>query len=104
MLAWALVAGEIGTWGNVAMDATGGTWFWVAISGFVGTCLGMLGLKCQKIVSATTFLMLQNFNKIAVILIDMCFMATSIEGLALLGCVVSLGGALWYGWEQMKAK
>lgn len=104
MLAFAFIKGEMSTWKGATQEATGHVWFWVVMSGLVGCCLGYQGLRCQKVVTATTFLMLQNFVKIAVISVDVTLMQSTVAGLSLLGCAVSMAGSFWYGAEQIRTR
>eukprot|EP00747_Dinoflagellata_sp_TGD_P163619 gnl/TRDRNA2_/TRDRNA2_182475_c0_seq1.p1 gnl/TRDRNA2_/TRDRNA2_182475_c0~~gnl/TRDRNA2_/TRDRNA2_182475_c0_seq1.p1 ORF type:complete len:478 (+),score=78.77 gnl/TRDRNA2_/TRDRNA2_182475_c0_seq1:59-1492(+) len=104
MFILAICLGEVPKWSETVLMASPRTWVWVVMSGLFGTCLGYLGLKCQKLVSATTFLMLQNFNKIALIVFGMMSMGDKMYGIPMAGCLVSMLGTLWYGYERLPAE
>lgn len=96
MLVFALGTAEFGEWGKAVTETDSTTWFWVVMSGLCGTCIGYLGLRTQKLISATTFLMLQNFNKVALLFFGMCFFGDKFEKMSSIGCVVSMLGSVWY--------
>eukprot|EP00747_Dinoflagellata_sp_TGD_P212883 gnl/TRDRNA2_/TRDRNA2_85921_c0_seq1.p1 gnl/TRDRNA2_/TRDRNA2_85921_c0~~gnl/TRDRNA2_/TRDRNA2_85921_c0_seq1.p1 ORF type:complete len:468 (+),score=80.15 gnl/TRDRNA2_/TRDRNA2_85921_c0_seq1:31-1434(+) len=104
MFVLAIAMGEVYTWQRTITEATSLTWTWVALSAMIGTSMGFLGLRTQKFVSATTLLMLQNINKVALILFGVFAMGDNIQGLSLLGCAVSLCGSLLYGYFQLPAE
>jgi len=101
---FAVAKSETYGWHAVVQATDSTTWCWVVMSSFCGCCLGVLGLKLQKIVSATTFLVLQNINKVGLIIFGMVLMGDEITGLSLIGCIISLCGALWYGFVRLPAE
>eukprot|EP00747_Dinoflagellata_sp_TGD_P163170 gnl/TRDRNA2_/TRDRNA2_181567_c0_seq1.p1 gnl/TRDRNA2_/TRDRNA2_181567_c0~~gnl/TRDRNA2_/TRDRNA2_181567_c0_seq1.p1 ORF type:complete len:420 (+),score=74.70 gnl/TRDRNA2_/TRDRNA2_181567_c0_seq1:43-1302(+) len=101
VLVFAGFLGEVNTWYATVMQASTRTWLWVLMSGLCGTCLGYLGLRCQKMISATTFLMLQNFNKISLIFFGVLTMGDQISGLSAMGCIISMLGTCWYGYVRL---
>jgi uncharacterized membrane protein len=104
MLVFALGTSEFGQWGKAMTETDSTTWFWVMMSGLCGTCIGYLGLRTQKLISATTFLMLQNFNKVALIFFGMCFFGDKFEMISGIGCVVSMLGSVWYSLLRLPAE
>jgi len=102
VMAFAVCSGEIRLWHWTVVSASPETWFWVVMSGLCGCALGFLGLRCQQVISATTFLMLQNFNKIALIGIGVLFFGDALgASFAVMGCCVSLLGSIWYGFLRL---
>jgi len=96
LVALACATGEMHTWGFVLQNAGPTGWFWVVMSG-CGACLGYIGLKAQKILSGTTILVIQNFNKILIIIMGAELFGEKFSFLSCVGCVVSLAGCFWYG-------
>jgi len=104
MLLLAVVTGEVYTWGDVLATSSVSSWGWAMASGFLGCCLGYLGLHCQKLISATSFLMLQNLNKVFVISMGVLIFKDRFSILAGVGCSLALGGAVWYGYVRLPAE
>jgi uncharacterized membrane protein len=104
MLVFALGTAEFREWGTARTTTASTTWVWVMMSGLCGTCIGYLGLRTQKLISATTFLMLQNFNKVALIFIGMCFFGDNFEKMSGVGCIVSMLGSVWYSVLRLPAE
>eukprot|EP01006_Ploeotia_vitrea_P040952 TRINITY_DN66474_c0_g1_i1.p1 TRINITY_DN66474_c0_g1~~TRINITY_DN66474_c0_g1_i1.p1 ORF type:complete len:321 (-),score=12.96 TRINITY_DN66474_c0_g1_i1:100-1062(-) len=76
---------------------------WVAVSFtcVVGYFISTSGFGLQRLVSATTFLVVNNMVKIANILIGILFLNDKLVGWrAVLGCCLSLGAGIWFSWEQ----
>eukprot|EP00746_Dinoflagellata_sp_MGD_P122603 gnl/MRDRNA2_/MRDRNA2_574397_c0_seq1.p1 gnl/MRDRNA2_/MRDRNA2_574397_c0~~gnl/MRDRNA2_/MRDRNA2_574397_c0_seq1.p1 ORF type:complete len:128 (-),score=27.62 gnl/MRDRNA2_/MRDRNA2_574397_c0_seq1:61-444(-) len=103
MLVFAGVTGEIQTWPETVSDASFTAWYWAVMASIFGFCLGMLGLRCQKLMSATTFLMMQNANKIVVIFASMITFGDKFNIPSAIGCLLSLAGSLWYGYLTLPA-
>uniref|UniRef100_A0A7S4FJH3 Sugar phosphate transporter domain-containing protein n=1 Tax=Eutreptiella gymnastica TaxID=73025 RepID=A0A7S4FJH3_9EUGL len=81
------------------------TWGWamVVFTCVCGYCLATSGFGLQKLVSATTFLVVNNMVKIANILLGMVFLNDRFSSFsAAAGCIVSLGAGVWYSYEQNK--
>lgn len=73
------------------------------VSGFVGLGICYLGFECQRVISATSFFVMQNVSKIAVVSAGIIFFHDPIRSpLVVLGLVMSLGGSLIYSWEQTR--
>jgi len=104
MLILAVVTGEVHTWGGIWATSSVSSLGWAIASGFLGCCLGYLGLHCQKLISATSFLMLQNLNKVFVIFIGVLIFKDKFTILAAVGCSLALGGAIWYGFVRLPSE
>jgi drug/metabolite transporter (DMT)-like permease len=79
------------------------TWGWCIIlfTCVMGYFLATTGFGLQKLVSATSFLVINNMVKIGNILLGIIFLNDRFSGLMpALGCVISLGAGVWYSWEQ----
>merc|ERR1719491_1861955 len=74
------------------------------VSGFVGTGISILGLECQRAISATSFSVMQNTSKIAVVSAGVVFFLDPIGSpISVLGLLLSLGGSFLYAWAQQGA-
>jgi drug/metabolite transporter (DMT)-like permease len=104
MLALAMVNGEIVHWRRSLSSADKAVWFLVLMSGMCGASLGYVGLRTQQLFSSTSVLMMQNFNKIVIILIGICVFHEHLTPMSLLGCVVSLLGCFTYGYLRLPAE
>jgi GDP-mannose transporter len=93
--------GEMLLWRTMAQQASTTAWSLMLFSCICGCSLGYLGLKCQRLVSATTFLMLQNFTKVFLILIGMGYFGDSVWGISALGCTLSMCGTMWYSYDRL---
>eukprot|EP00746_Dinoflagellata_sp_MGD_P131073 gnl/MRDRNA2_/MRDRNA2_64892_c0_seq1.p1 gnl/MRDRNA2_/MRDRNA2_64892_c0~~gnl/MRDRNA2_/MRDRNA2_64892_c0_seq1.p1 ORF type:complete len:451 (-),score=37.96 gnl/MRDRNA2_/MRDRNA2_64892_c0_seq1:111-1463(-) len=96
MLGIAAWSGEIHQWDEAILDISPTSWFWVLVSGSCGCCLGYLALHTQKLVCVTTFLMMQNMNKLVVLIASVLVFGDTFTFISAAGCAVSLGGFLWY--------
>jgi len=104
MFALAIATGEIGHWGHSLTSADRSTWFLVVMSGLCGASLGYVGLRTQQLVSGTTVLVMQNFNKLLVISIGMGIFHEHLTPMSLLGCLISLLGCFVYGYMRLPAE
>merc|ERR1719247_2550314 len=91
-------------WHSMAEQTTLSSWSLVLFSCICGCCLGYLGLRCQALVSATTFLMLQNFSKVVLIFLSMCVFGDSIKAASAIGCLLSMSGALCYAYYRLPSE
>lgn len=103
MIGLACSTGEIFMWPTVVMEAPHNAWFWVIVSGIIGCCYGFQGLQVQKMVSATSVLMMQNFGKIVVVFLDIC-LNQAMDFASFVGCVISIVGAFFYGSQQITSR
>merc|ERR1719343_973730 len=76
----------------------------LVLSGLVGTGISILGLECQRAVSATSFSVMQNVSKVAVVSAGIVFFLDPIgPPLSMVGLGLSLGGSFLYAWAQQDA-
>merc|ERR1719215_1848904 len=72
------------------------------LSGLVGIGICYLGFQCQRAISATSFFVLQNVSKIAVVSAGVVFFGDPIKSAAsVFGLLLSLGGSFMYGAANM---
>lgn len=73
-------------------------------SGLVGIGISWLGLECQRVISATSFIVMQNASKIFVVLAGVTFFGDEVRSAgAIGGLCLSLVGSWLYGAAQMQA-
>jgi drug/metabolite transporter (DMT)-like permease len=104
MVILAMVTGEVTHWGHSLVSANLDTWFLVVMSGLCGASLGYVGLRTQQLMSGTTVLVMQNFNKLLIISLGMFLFHEHMTALSLLGCLVSLLGCFAYGYLRLPAE
>jgi drug/metabolite transporter (DMT)-like permease len=76
----------------------------LALSGLVGMGICFFGFECQREVSATSFFVMQNLSKVAVVSVGVTVFGDSLSSpWAVVGLVMSLGGSFVYGQAQMEA-
>merc|ERR1719469_1793877 len=97
----ALCNAEIWQWPQAVRSANSTAWVWVVLTGVNGCFLGYLGIRTQKLITATSFLMLQNGNKVLLILLSVAIFGDTLSGLPLAGCMLSMFGSLWYGVQSL---
>jgi len=74
------------------------------LSGLVGTGISVLGIECQRAVSATSFSVMQNASKVAVVGAGALLFLDPIGSPAsAMGLLLSLGGSFVYGLAQQRA-
>eukprot|EP00405_Crypthecodinium_cohnii_P046669 CAMPEP_0206582090 /NCGR_PEP_ID=MMETSP0325_2-20121206/34258_1 /ASSEMBLY_ACC=CAM_ASM_000347 /TAXON_ID=2866 /ORGANISM="Crypthecodinium cohnii, Strain Seligo" /LENGTH=462 /DNA_ID=CAMNT_0054088667 /DNA_START=69 /DNA_END=1453 /DNA_ORIENTATION=+ len=79
-------------------------WTLLILSGFIGIGICFLGFVCQRAISATSFFVLQNVSKVAVVSAGVFFFGDPIRSAAATGGLfLSLGGSFLYGGLQMRA-
>ena len=98
-------------WGTVDMPKPGLYYALLGISGFCGVAIGWTSINAQQYVTATTMLLITNLNKVVVIIYGMIFLSEPDGPFAISGCIIALGGGVWYalvrrnlGIRQAKAK
>lgn len=73
----------------------------VIMSGFMGLFIGLSGLMCQKVMSATSFQVLQNMSKVVVVAMGVTIFGDKMNDPSrILGMLLSLGGSLAYGYAR----
>merc|ERR1719161_3018664 len=76
----------------------------LVLSSVVGLGICFFGLAVQKCISATSFLVLQNISKFAVVAIGIVLFGDPIHSqFIIVGLGFSLGGSCWYGKSQIDA-
>jgi len=104
MVFLAIARGETANWSHALTSSNVNTWFLVVMSGLCGASLGYVGLRTQQLVSGTTVLVLQNFNKLLIISVGMCLFHERLTAMSLLGCGVSLLGCFAYGYLRLPSE
>ena len=94
--------GEHAALGDSLAAVTPGGWGVVAVTCFFGFLISTSGFGLQKLVSATTFLVINNLTKFFNILLGVLFMNDKLVGMTdAAGCVLALGAGFWYSYESM---
>jgi len=72
--------------------------FWIVGSCVVGTGISFAGVWVQRLISATSFLVLVNMNKFGIIFIEAFIMGTkTLTPLQIFGAVVAISAGIFYG-------
>ena len=98
----AIGAGEPSHYGEILVRVPAHGWLLILITCAIGFMISTSGFGLQKLVSATSFLVINNMTKILNIILGVIFLDDHLPGFfAVLGCFVSLGGGFWYSFEVM---
>lgn len=73
---------------------------WIWASCIVGVGISYTGIWCQSLISATSFLILINVNKFAIIGIEAVFMSKELTWAQVMGALISIFGGVTYGKAQ----
>jgi drug/metabolite transporter (DMT)-like permease len=85
--------------------ATNTTWSLILLTCIFGFIISTSGFALQKLVSAATFLVINNLTKFVNILIGVYILHDRVVGWnGIGGCLLALGGGVWYSYEQMKLR
>ncbi|KAJ9462786.1 GDP-mannose transporter GONST2 [Diplonema papillatum] len=96
----ALVSGEPAYFTLVLPQVSMTGWSVVVATCAIGFMISTSGFGLQKLVSATTFLVINNMTKILNIILGILFLKDQLpNSLSLFGCIVSLAGGFWYSYE-----
>jgi hypothetical protein len=98
-----LIQGEHNLVGDriVAVNAAG--WFWIVATCILGFMISTSGFGLQKLVSATTFLVVNNITKFLNIFLGMVFLNDKLVGLLdTAGCLLAIGAGFWYSMAQSR--
>merc|ERR1719231_1189039 len=77
----------------------------MALSCAIGLGISYFGLACQKAVSATSVMVIQNIVKVGVVMVGVTFFGDSLKSpMACAGIALSLGGSLYYSKIQIDMK
>jgi len=105
-----LLAGATGQFGEAMAVGHRARWaeppvlILLLLSGLVGTGISVFGIECQRAISATSFSVMQNVSKVAVVSAGVMFFLDPIGApSSVVGLALSLGGSFLYGWAQQKA-
>lgn len=101
ILALAATTGELWNWRSAIALAPPTTWCWVLLSGCCGCCLGYFSLLAQRLLSATSFLVLQNMSKVVIIVLAVALMGDRMTGYSAFGCCLSMAGSFGYCYLQL---
>lgn len=73
----------------------------IALSGVMGMGIGFYGLMCQRAMTATSFQVLQNMSKVAVVAVGIVVFGDRMDSPARIGgMALSLMGSAAYGWAR----
>ena len=87
-----------------ASDISFVTYLWILASCIVGVGISYTGIWAQSLISATSFLMLINANKFAIIGIEAAFMNKRLTLAQLVGAFITIVAAIMYGKAQEATK
>lgn len=105
VLVVAVVLDELHQIPEVVVTATGTAWTLVALTCVFGFVISTSGFALQKLVSAATFLIINNLTKFVNILLGVFVLQDRVVGWnGIGGCFLALIGGVWYSYEQMKLK
>eukprot|EP01063_Lacrimia_lanifica_P001995 TRINITY_DN11036_c0_g1_i1.p1 TRINITY_DN11036_c0_g1~~TRINITY_DN11036_c0_g1_i1.p1 ORF type:complete len:362 (+),score=116.22 TRINITY_DN11036_c0_g1_i1:74-1159(+) len=100
----AIVAGEPASYGSILPAIPMQGWATIGVTCAIGFMISTSGFGLQKLVSATTFIVVNNLTKILNIVLGIAFMGDKLPNpSSLVGCAVSVGGGAWYSYAMMKA-
>jgi len=89
---WAEVWGGLGTRGYVM----------IALSCLNGLAISYAGLRVQQLVTATSFMVLTNVNKVLVVIFGVVALGDPITPTSGFGVCIAIGGGLWYAQERKR--
>ncbi|EAN93520.1 putative GDP-mannose transporter [Trypanosoma cruzi] len=83
---------------------TGFDWFWIGITCVLGFMISTSGFGLQKLVSAATFIEVNNLTKFFNILIGVIFLHDPMGLVDGVGCVIALVAGAWYASAKYRFK
>ena len=87
---------QVPRWGEIiAFSMT--QWVLLVLSCINGVAISYAGVNVQKYVTASTFIVLTNTNKFAVVAFGIFVLGEARAWQAVVGCVLALSGGFWYG-------
>ena len=90
---------------DVITNATGTAWTLVLLTCVFGFVISTSGFALQKLVSAASFLVINNLTKFVNILLGVFVLQDRVVGWnGIGGCALALGAGVWYSYEQIKLK
>jgi drug/metabolite transporter (DMT)-like permease len=95
-----VLQGEQHTFGGHADDVSGFGWAVILLTCFLGFLISTAGFGLQKLVSATTFIVINNMTKFLNLILGMAFLNDKLAGFYdACGCLIALGAGCWYSYE-----
>lgn len=77
----------------------------ILLSGIAGLAICYLGFECQRIMSVTSFYVMQNVSRVFLIVVGVLLFKDPLQTVApILGMILSLGGSCVYGHIQMHSQ
>eukprot|EP00469_Lotharella_globosa_P011665 CAMPEP_0167787266 /NCGR_PEP_ID=MMETSP0111_2-20121227/9307_1 /TAXON_ID=91324 /ORGANISM="Lotharella globosa, Strain CCCM811" /LENGTH=391 /DNA_ID=CAMNT_0007678849 /DNA_START=407 /DNA_END=1582 /DNA_ORIENTATION=+ len=73
---------------------------YIAISCLCAPCIGYMAIRAQRRISATSFLVVTNLDKIVVVTFGILVLGESYEPLAAAGAAVAVLGGLYFSWAR----
>ncbi|CAD2219244.1 GDP-mannose transporter [Angomonas deanei] len=99
-----ILANEISQVGTAISKVTFSGWFWIAFTCFLGFLISTSGFGLQKLVSATTFIVVNNLVKFFNIILGVIFLKDKMAYVDGAGCVIALAGGAWYSFALYNFK
>eukprot|EP01064_Diplonema_japonicum_P023499 TRINITY_DN3393_c0_g2_i1.p1 TRINITY_DN3393_c0_g2~~TRINITY_DN3393_c0_g2_i1.p1 ORF type:complete len:354 (+),score=82.32 TRINITY_DN3393_c0_g2_i1:58-1119(+) len=97
------VSGEPWYYSEILPTVPMAGWFVILVTCIIGFMISTSGFGLQKLVSATTFLVINNMTKILNIILGIVFLNDNLPGaISVLGCFISLAGGFWYSYQTMQ--
>ncbi|ORC84349.1 GDP-mannose transporter [Trypanosoma theileri] len=88
----------------VVPSVTSSGWFWIGVTCFCGFMISTSGFGLQKLVSAATFIEINNLTKFVNILIGVVFLHDRIGFVDGSGCLIALAAGAWYASAKYRFK
>jgi len=104
VLVFAYPFGEYNGFITMCEGLTQREWFFVLMSCFLTYAIGYFSLKCQRVVSATSFHIIGSICKAVVILFGLIVLKEKYNSYSAFACVMVLIGGFWYSWASTNAK
>ena len=104
ILLMAIGHGEVGQMSGVFAELTFGGLFAITVTCVLGFMISTSGFALQQLVSATTFLVLNNLTKFLNIVLGMIFLNDKLSSVMdWSGCLLAFGGGFWFSFASMRA-
>eukprot|EP00744_Colponema_vietnamica_P021548 GILI01030811.1.p1 GENE.GILI01030811.1~~GILI01030811.1.p1 ORF type:complete len:343 (+),score=57.34 GILI01030811.1:91-1119(+) len=95
---------ELGQLAEVLQELTMGGLTAILVTCVLGFMISTSGFALQQLVSATTFLVLNNLTKFLNIALGMIFLQDRLVGfMDWAGCIAAFGGGFWFSYASMRA-
>ncbi|ORC84348.1 GDP-mannose transporter [Trypanosoma theileri] len=96
--------GEVMKLDSLLPRVTSFGWFWIGVTCILGFMISTSGFGLQKLVSAATFIVINNLTKFFNILIGVFIMGDSMGFTDGSGCVIALAAGAWYSAARYRFK